>query len=67
MQLKFVNVFENHKGQDVQHLVPAGDAEFSKIWRSLTGKRIATEKQVNALRDLVLEVRTSDAGVSIMQ
>ena len=56
MKFKFVNVPTNYKGQEREQLV-AGEAEFAKTWRILTGKRNATEDQVIALENIIAEVR----------
>ena len=56
MKFKFVNVPTNYKGQEREQLV-AGEAEFAKTWRILTGKRNATEDQVIALENIIAEAR----------
>ena len=65
MKFQFVNVLTNHKGNEREQLV-AGEAEFSKVWRTLTGKRNATEDQVIALESLIAEARANGGGVDII-
>ncbi len=62
MKFKFVNVPTNYKGQEKEQLV-AGEAEFAKTWRILTGKRNATEDQVIALENIIAEAKKGNNDI----
>tara|TARA_Y100000590_G_C14818979_1_gene675543 strand:- start:256 stop:471 length:216 start_codon:yes stop_codon:yes gene_type:complete len=66
MEFRFVNIPINYKGMEKEQLV-AGNTQFSRIWRNLTGKRNATQKQVDALQTLIEEVRTTNNDVQVSQ
>ena len=52
--------------QEKEQLI-AGNTQFSRVWRNLTGKRKATQEQVDALQTLIEEARTTSNDVQVSQ
>ena len=66
MEFQFVNIPINYKGMEKEQLI-AGNTQFSRVWRNLTGKRKATQEQVEALQTLIEEARTTNNDVKVSQ
>ena len=65
MHYTFVNLQENSRGQEISRL-RALDPEFNDVWKDLTGKRMATQKQLSALSVLVNDSRTNENVVKTL-
>jgi len=65
MKYNFVTAPKNYKGTVKTELLPT-DPELLPVWKTLTGKRMATEGQLDALQYIITDVGGSNESVNII-